>query len=181
MLFFVTANVFCQEQEQEQSEDTFYIQQQENQPDSEDKTTEENTADVKIRLSKIRYISPWIGFFFNIAPSLGIGSFIQGDTKSGFIGLATELGGATIMAVGLLWRNSLEFDLNAPAHIIATTVTVTGFLLAAGSIFFQLIAPFTFYENQKKFNLYKPGKSKITPELSYTGRKLSISIKILAA
>jgi len=126
-MFFVPADTYPQEQV---SEDTPHV-----------------SGTVEI-VDYVGPVSPWIGLLFNIVPGFGTGSFIQGDSRSGFLGLTMELCGITIMATGLSWRSSLEFDFNSSSITASTAVTCAGFLLAAGSILFQLVYPFTFYERQ---------------------------------
>lgn len=129
MLFFPALNAYTQEQAAENESNT------------------QGTSEVKNYTGPV---SPWIGLLFNLAPGFGAGSFIQGDSKNGILGFTTEICGAAIMAAGLSWRSSLEFDLASPSIAVSTSVTCAGFLLIAGSILFQLIAPFSFYEAQLK-------------------------------
>ncbi|GMO26145.1 MAG: hypothetical protein Ta2B_06190 [Termitinemataceae bacterium] len=121
--------------------------------------------------------SPWIALLFNIAPSLGIGSLLQGDTTAGLIGLTTELSGAAIMAVGILWRQSLEFDLDAISYGAATVVAFTGFLTAAGSIFFQMISPFIYYENLTK-NIFTAIPQNVSANIVFEKDKVSLLLNI---
>ena len=42
----------------------------------------------------------WTAFVLNLIIGMGIGSFIQGDTTGGIIGLCGELGGLTLVIIG---------------------------------------------------------------------------------
>ncbi|GMO62496.1 MAG: hypothetical protein Ta2G_21610 [Termitinemataceae bacterium] len=95
---------------------------------------------------------PWIAMSLNLFPGFGVGSFLQGDKRAGVAGILSEVSGIGVMAVGILWRKSLAFDLDAPSYTAATVVTFAGFIAAAMSVLYQLTAPIIYYEKHYKRN-----------------------------
>ena len=71
-----------------------------------------------------------VGFLLNLVLGVGIGSYVQGDTQGGTIGLVGELGGVALILVGYASYNG--------------SLLTTGSLLLIGTRVYEIIRPFTF-------------------------------------
>ncbi|MES0490659.1 MAG: P13 family porin [Leptospirales bacterium] len=93
----------------------------------------------------------WVGFGINLFVGFGIGSFIQGDTASGTIGLLGDLTGIILIFGGYL--RGLIPALLGDERVDTTTTAmyITGGVVLCASRIFQWIAPFVFYNKNAAY------------------------------
>ena len=88
----------------------------------------------------------WTAFAVNLLVGFGVGSFIQGDTTGGIVGLSGELGGLILIIIGA----SATTTVTSYYGHSSTVADPNNGLIAVGSIIvgatriFEVIRPFTF-------------------------------------
>ncbi|MES0490657.1 MAG: P13 family porin [Leptospirales bacterium] len=98
----------------------------------------------------------WVGFGINFFVGFGIGSYVQGDSLAGTIGLIGDLSGGGLIIGGYLTALSaaskilLGQDGSADLATSVTLYVIGGIVLGASRIY-QLIAPFVFYNKNAAY------------------------------
>jgi hypothetical protein len=95
----------------------------------------------------------WLAFGLNLVVGFGVGSFVQGDTIGGVIGLTTEAASFGILIYGILNPRieEHEFNLGWPTYLSYTETTASisrlvwvGIAGMTASRVFQLYRPFSY-------------------------------------
>jgi hypothetical protein len=88
----------------------------------------------------------WAAFALNLFLGLGIGSFVQGDTDGGVIGICGELGGLTLIIVGSVRMARMPMYGVLPNRRLNQSIGLitAGSLLWTGTRIFEIIRPFTY-------------------------------------
>jgi hypothetical protein len=95
----------------------------------------------------------WSAFVLNLLLGFGIGSFVQGDALGGVIGLCGEIGGATLLVVGIIPKeeqvyhqgyqgNYGYYTTESSFNNIGLAYIGLGVLL--GTRIFELVRPFSY-------------------------------------
>ncbi len=107
--------------------------------------------------------SPTVPFCLNFFVGWGIGSFVQGDTKTGVISLSGNLAGSTLMLVGYLisspiltqyyaavangTESSFDWQANSGKILAGGGLIFAGSIIALGTQIYSWIRPFKYAEN----------------------------------
>ncbi|MDR1175854.1 MAG: P13 family porin [Treponema sp.] len=86
----------------------------------------------------------WIAFALNFFVGAGVGSFVQGDTLGGVVGLCGELGGFAFIVAGIIPTSEDRADGTTEFSFPNIRFVYIGFSILMGTRIFELIRPFTY-------------------------------------
>jgi hypothetical protein len=85
-----------------------------------------------------------IGFLLNFILGFGIGSYVQGDTTGGTIGLCLDLSGLALVVSGAIIYANAVVTSEDPFTTKGIVAYFAGGAMLLGSRIFQLVRPFTY-------------------------------------
>lgn len=142
-IFFVvlTGTVFSQNYNQNYAVDAFNTVKVSNTFDVFKFQNRDNPDSIKnlYRIPSPLSISSTGAFFINASIGLGIGSYAQGDTLGGTIGLLGELSGLGIMIGGVLMT-----DPSSTNNVLPLGMVIGGAVIFLGTRIFEYIRPWFF-------------------------------------
>jgi hypothetical protein len=94
----------------------------------------------------------WPAFILNLVLGAGIGSFVQGDTLGGVVGLCGEVGGVVLLVVGIIPEEKQVYRQGYYGGYYNTTefsypnigFAYVGLGVLLGTRIFELVRPFTY-------------------------------------
>lgn len=129
----------------------------------------------RMSLYSIHENSPTVPFVVNLLVGAGIGSFIQGDSKGGYIGLVSDIAALGIYSIGYSQVLSSDSEISTRG----TFLTIVGAGILLGSKIYQCIRPFSYSKDyNKRLSSALMGKTEIfvTPVITAVNNQMSLGM-----
>jgi hypothetical protein len=131
----------------------------------------------KMTLYSMHEESPTVPFVVNLLVGAGIGSFIQGDIKSGVTALIGELIGFSLYTVGYL--NVYSAALNGDDSEAGATMLLLGAGAILGTRIYECIQPFSYakkYNDQLHSALQGKAEVFVTPMVTMVNNQMALGM-----
>ncbi len=121
--------------------------------------------------------SPTLPFVINLLVGYGIGSFIQGDAKSGYTALVADIIGIGLYSVGYVQVYTASLDGVIPDEGITLALLGAGLLL--GSRIYQCIKPFSYakeYNRRLHTSLLGKADLSVSPVITVANNQMALGM-----